>query len=96
METYDAHKTTTEVRQGSRNLDNFWVLVISGIAIIAVFAIIYFVTAPAGVVSWTVNGRAVGTAGADEAVNWPLQRGAQRAVARDAGGHTASVEFLVK
>jgi penicillin-binding protein 1C len=52
--------------------------------------------APAGVVSWTVNGRAVGTAGADEAVNWPLQRGAQRAVARDAGGHTASVEFLVK
>lgn len=51
METYDAHKTTTEVRQGSRTLDNFWVLVISGIAIIAVFAIIYFATAPAGVIS---------------------------------------------
>src|SRR6185437_2369518 len=43
METYDSHKTTTEVRQGSRTLDNFWVLVISMVAVIAIFAIIYFV-----------------------------------------------------
>lgn len=43
METYDAHKTTTEVRQGSRTLDNFWVLVISVVAIVAIFAIIFLV-----------------------------------------------------
>jgi len=43
METYDAHKTTTEVRQGSRTLDNFWVLIISGLGIVALFAIIFLV-----------------------------------------------------
>ena len=43
METYDAHKSTTEVRQASRTLDNFWVLIISGVAIIALFAIIFLV-----------------------------------------------------
>ena len=43
METYDAHKTKTEVRQGSRTLDNFWVLIISTVAIVAVFAIIFLV-----------------------------------------------------
>src|SRR5262249_7019921 len=43
METYDPHKSTTEVRQGSRTLDNFWVLVISVVAVIAVFAIIFLV-----------------------------------------------------
>ena len=37
METYDAHKSTTEVRQASRRLDNFWVLIISGLGIIAIF-----------------------------------------------------------
>jgi len=42
METYDPHKSTTDVRQGSRRLDNFWVLVISTLAIIALFGIIYF------------------------------------------------------
>lgn len=41
-DTYDAHKTTTEVRQGSRTLDNLWVLIISGVAIVALFAIIFF------------------------------------------------------
>lgn len=45
MDTYDAHKTTTEVRQGSRTLDNFWVLVISVVAVVAIFAIIYLVFA---------------------------------------------------
>jgi len=43
METYDAHKTTTEVRQGSRTLDTFWVLIISGLGIVALFAIIFLV-----------------------------------------------------
>lgn len=43
METYDAHKTKTEVRQGSRTLDNFWVLIISTVAIVALFAIIFLV-----------------------------------------------------
>ena len=43
METYDAHKTTTEVRQANRTLDNFWVLIISGVAIVALFAIIFLV-----------------------------------------------------
>ena len=43
MDTYDAHKTTTEVRQASRTRDNFWVLVISTVAIVAIFAIIYLV-----------------------------------------------------
>ena len=43
METYDAHKTTTEVRQANRTLDNFWVLIISTAAIVALFAIIFLV-----------------------------------------------------
>ncbi len=42
-DTYDAHKTTTEVRQGSQTLDNFWVLIISGIGVVAIFAIIFLV-----------------------------------------------------
>jgi succinate dehydrogenase hydrophobic anchor subunit len=42
-DTYDAHKSTTEVRQGSRTLDNFWVLIISGVVVVALFAIIFFV-----------------------------------------------------
>ena len=49
-----------------------------------------------GEVSWTVNGRPVGTAGADAAVLWPLQRGSHVAVVRDADGRTAAVSFTVK
>jgi len=41
--TYDAHKSATEVRQGSRTLDNMWVLVISTVLVIALFAIVYLV-----------------------------------------------------
>jgi flagellar basal body-associated protein FliL len=51
MKTYDAHKTTDEVRQGSKTLDNFWVLIISMVVVIALFAIIYlafFVNTPPG------------------------------------------------
>ena len=43
METYDAHKNTTEVRQASRRLDNFWVLIISTVLLVAIFGILYFV-----------------------------------------------------
>ena len=43
MEVYDPHKTTTEVRQASRTLDNFWVLIISTVAVVALFAIILLV-----------------------------------------------------
>ena len=45
METYNAHKTTTEVRGASRTLDNFWVLIISTAVIVALFAIIFIVFA---------------------------------------------------
>lgn len=41
MQTYDAHKSTTEVRQGSRRLGNFRVLVWSLLAVIVAFALIY-------------------------------------------------------
>jgi hypothetical protein len=43
MEVYDPHKTTTEIRQASRTLDNFWVLIISTVAVVALFAIIFLV-----------------------------------------------------
>lgn len=44
METYDAHKTTTQVRQGSPRLMNFRVLILSLVGIIAVFGIIYAIS----------------------------------------------------
>ena len=43
METYDPKKTTTEVRGGSRRLDNFWVLIISVVVLVIAFAVIFFV-----------------------------------------------------
>jgi hypothetical protein len=43
MKTYDPHKTTTEVRQADRRLDNFWVLIVSTVAVVALFAIIYLI-----------------------------------------------------
>ena len=49
-----------------------------------------------GQVSWTVNGRAIGSASADAALDWPLERGRQHAVVRDAAGRTAEVSFTVK
>lgn len=45
METYDAHKTTTEVRGANKRLGNFWVLIVSTAVIVALFAIIYIVYA---------------------------------------------------
>lgn len=54
MEVYDAKKTTTEVRQANHQHGNFWVLIISMVSVIALFAIIYFVffaNTPASVIS---------------------------------------------
>jgi len=41
METYDPGKTTPEVRQGSRRLMNFRVLIFSLIGLILAFGLIY-------------------------------------------------------
>lgn len=41
METYDAHKSTTDVRQGSGRWTNFRVLVISGVIVVIAFAAIW-------------------------------------------------------
>jgi hypothetical protein len=43
MEVYDPHKSTTEIRQASRSLDNFWVLIISTVLVVALFAIVFIV-----------------------------------------------------
>lgn len=43
MQTYDAHKSTTEVRQGNRRMMNARVLLISTALVIAIFALIYLV-----------------------------------------------------
>ena len=43
MRTYDAHKSTTEVRQGSRRLMNLKVLIWSLIGIVLAFGLIYLV-----------------------------------------------------
>jgi hypothetical protein len=43
MKVYDPHKTTTEVRQASPRLGNFWVLIVSTALVVALFAIIFLV-----------------------------------------------------
>lgn len=43
QETYDPHKTDTEIRQGNERKTNLRVLVFSGIMIVAAFAAIYLV-----------------------------------------------------
>jgi hypothetical protein len=43
MQTYDAHKSTTEVRQGSRRKMNLRVLIISTVLVVVAFAIILLV-----------------------------------------------------
>lgn len=40
MKTYDAHKSTSEVRQGSGRKTNLRVLLISGFVIVVAFALI--------------------------------------------------------
>ncbi|MEQ1770275.1 MAG: hypothetical protein ABL879_10585 [Devosia sp.] len=54
METYDAHKTDTEARQGSHTHANLRVMLISLAIVIAAFLVIYFVffaTTPPSVIS---------------------------------------------
>jgi hypothetical protein len=41
METYDPHKTTTDVRQASPRKMNFRVLIFSMVGVIVLFAIVY-------------------------------------------------------
>lgn len=43
MQVYDPHKNTTEIRQANQSLDNFWVLIISTVLVVALFAIIFIV-----------------------------------------------------
>ena len=43
METFDPHKNTTEVRGANRRTDNFRVLIIGVVAIVILFAVIYFI-----------------------------------------------------
>lgn len=45
METYDPHKSTTDVRQASPRKMNMRVLVISLIGVVVLFAIIYLIFA---------------------------------------------------
>jgi len=44
METYDANKSTPEVRQGSRGMTNFRVLILSLIGIVAAFGILFAIS----------------------------------------------------
>jgi uncharacterized membrane protein len=43
METFDPHKSTTEVRGANRRTDNFRVLIIGVVAIVILFALIYVI-----------------------------------------------------
>lgn len=43
METYDPHKSTTEVRGANRRTTNLRVLIVGVVAIVVLFAVIYFV-----------------------------------------------------
>ena len=43
MEVYDPHKSTTEIRQASPRLGNFWVLIVSTVLVVALFAIVFLV-----------------------------------------------------
>ena len=43
METFDPHRSTTEVRGANRRTTNFRVLIIGVVAIVILFAILYFV-----------------------------------------------------
>ncbi len=44
MQTYNANKTTPEVRQGSGRMMNFRVLILSLVGIIAVFGILFAIS----------------------------------------------------
>lgn len=43
METYDPHKTTTEIRGANRRTMNLRALVIGIIGVVILFALIYFI-----------------------------------------------------
>lgn len=75
METYDPHKTTTEVRQGNRRLLNFRVLVLSLVGIVAAFAILFAISTaiqPGG--TGSVNSPEAQQAPADDPTSDPITR----------------------
>jgi hypothetical protein len=43
METYDPHKSTTEVRGANRRTTNFRVLILGMLGIVVVFALVYVI-----------------------------------------------------
>ena len=49
-----------------------------------------------GQLQWFVDGAPVGTGGHDEALRWPLARGAHAIVVRDAAGQTADTRIVVR
>jgi hypothetical protein len=42
MRTYDPHKSTIEVRQGDRNPANRYILIISTVAVVVAFGLIWW------------------------------------------------------
>jgi penicillin-binding protein 1C len=54
------------------------------------------VAATSGPIEWSVAGRVVGTAEADQAIEWPLAPGRHRIVARDRTGRTAETTVTVR
>ncbi len=54
------------------------------------------VTDGAASVTWTVDGRELGTSARDTALAWPLVAGTHRIVARDERGHSAETSITVK
>ena len=47
-------------------------------------------------VTWSINGRAIGSASADGSLPWPLERGRHVALVRDGRGRTAEVSLVVR
>jgi penicillin-binding protein 1C len=54
------------------------------------------VAAAPGPIEWSVAGRIVGSADADQAIEWPLAPGRHRIVARDGQGRTAETTIIVR
>jgi penicillin-binding protein 1C len=47
-------------------------------------------------ITWTVDGRRIGTASSEHALAWPLEVGTHQIEARDTAGHTTSTAVIVK
>jgi membrane carboxypeptidase/penicillin-binding protein PbpC len=49
-----------------------------------------------GSLEWFVDGSSVGAANAEDALRWPIARGAHAIEVRDASGHRAQTAILVR